>query len=139
MNHRERLKLLLRSQLFYAGALMAIAGLVVCSIVDEKDGAQIVGAILAQGGIIIGLWAYRQTRFIVAGPASQVRLKRRSRMGLTLGVGMICVCFILTPVILRFEIPKMPGFLFWYSMVSGLIGLLGLVGLFIWLKRSSGR
>jgi hypothetical protein len=124
--------------LFYLAALMLVAGVVILSVVDEKDtGAQIPGAILAQGGIIIGLWAYRRTRFIVTDPASQAILKRRSRMGVTLGVGMVCVCFMLTPVVLWSVMPKMQAVLFWYIAATELVGLFGLVGLFVWLKRGS--
>ena len=50
MNRRERLKLLLKSQLFYFGALLLVAGLLICSIVDDKKyGAQIPGSHLGTG------------------------------------------------------------------------------------------
>ncbi|HEY3762345.1 MAG TPA: hypothetical protein VGN23_11420 [Verrucomicrobiae bacterium] len=138
MNHRERLRLLLRSQLFYIAVLIFVAGLVILSVVDQNDtGAQIPGAILVQGGIIIGFWAYRRTRFIITDPASQACLKHRSRMGMALVIGMVCVGFMLTPVVLCFEIQKMPGLLFWYSVATGLVGLLGLTGLIVWLRSNS--
>jgi hypothetical protein len=137
VNHRERLKLLLRSQLFHLGALIFVAGVILLSLIDDKNFAQIPAGILAQAGLIICLWAYKRTRFIITDPAGQAVLKRRSRRGMVLGVGMVCVCFMLTPVILWRDMSKMPGFLFWYLMATGFVGLLGLVGLFIWLKRSS--
>jgi hypothetical protein len=140
MNHRERLKLLVRSQLFYFGALMFVVGVAICSNVDQNNfDAQLPAAILAQGGIIVCFWAYRRTRFVSTDPAGQALQKRRSRMGLIIGVGVVCVGFMLTPVILWSDMAKMHGFLFWYIAATGFIGLLGLVGLFIWLKRSSER
>ena len=138
MNHRARLKLLLRSPLFYFGAFMLVTCIAICSIFDEKNNdAQLAAAIFGQGGIIVCLWAYWRTRFIITDPASQAILKRRSRMAVVMGVGMFCMCLMLTPVILWSDMAKMQGFLFWYIAATGLLGLLGLVGLFIWLKRSS--
>jgi len=135
MNHREWLKLLFRSPIFYLGILMLVVGIILFSIFDSNP--PIIAAILAQGGFIVCLWANWRTRFIITDPASQNHKRRRFRMGVTLGVGMICIGFILTPVVMQLEIPKMPGVLFWYAAVTGFIGLLGLVGLIIWLKRSS--
>lgn len=136
MNHRERLKLLLRSPLFYLGALMLVTGIILYCIYDPNP-PPIAAAILGQGGIIVCLWAYWRTRFIITDPASQTLLKRRARMGVIMGMGMVCVCFMLSPIVAWLTIPKMPEFIVWYSITTGLVGLLGLVGLFVWLKKSS--
>jgi hypothetical protein len=64
-------------------------------------------------------------------------IKKRLRFGLTIGVSMVCICFILTPIVLLLVISKMPAFLFWYAITTAFVGLLGLIGLFVWLKKSS--
>jgi hypothetical protein len=137
MGYRERLKILWRSQLFYCGALMFVVGVVIASSVGENSGAQMPAAILGQGGIIVGFLAYRRTRFVITDPARRASKQRRSRMGLIIGVGAMCLCFMLTPFVLWCDLAKMRGLAFWYVAATGFIGLFGLLGLFIWLKRDS--
>lgn len=73
-----------------------------------------------------------------SGPSPKTTVtKQRPGMGLAYSVCMVSVSFILTPFLLHAEVPKMPGFVFWYLVATGFLGLLGLVWLFVWFKKSS--
>ena len=138
MKQNERIKLLVRSRLFYLAVSMFVVGLVIMSFFQKKDsGLNMFGAILGQGAVILGFLAYRKTRF-TASPGNQTRLQQqRSSMGVILVLSIICVGLLLTPIVLKAEIPNMSGFILWYSVGSAIIGLIGLIGLFIWFRRSS--
>jgi hypothetical protein len=139
MDYRQRLKALVRSKLLYLALSLFIVGVVVILIAGQKntDGLQIVGQAFISCSVIAGCWAYGLTKRANNVPAAPAAQQKRSRLGLTIGLGVVCVGFMLTPVVLWPVMSTMHGILFWYIAATGLIGLLGFVGLIVWLKRSS--
>ena len=95
-------KLLLKSWLFYFGVLLLVVGI---GIVSVSENAGLLGACLAQGGIIVCFLAYRRVRTI-NDPRSPIDTSQRQKRQRSLFIvcTLVCVCFMLSPVVLWPEI-----------------------------------
>jgi drug/metabolite transporter (DMT)-like permease len=116
-------KLLLKSRLFYFGVLIFITGIIVGSISGKSE---LLGACLAQGGIIMCFLAYNKVKAIKNEQSPTCsHQEQKYQKSIAIGGTVVCVCFMLSPIVLWPIISKMQGVLFWYLIATGMVGVFG--------------